>query len=402
MSNLQFVVAVVSPDRKIHESVASALNGNPEIVTLWTLADYPDRASLTDLRKAEGGCVVFLDFSDPIRAKAVAAEIDSFCPTATAVAILSSRQPQDLIEMMQLGIREVVTMPLAAGEVVRAFTRVARKLRTPADKASEGGYLYAFLPSKPGVGATTLATHGAAAAARLSGQRTLLVDFDFRLGMTSFLLKLDGNYSVLDAIASRRQLDSELWDRMVCRREMLDILGSAPVEFGGPNPESGAVSLIDFALESYQTICVDLPGEMRDYEVETLNRAKECFLVTTPDIGDLHMAKRKAKILQSLGVHNKVSVIMNRIEGRASMSIRDVEAILQLPVRFSVSSAEKQIAEATQAGKAIEGRSQLASEIECVARRMSPGVPAIKEIKARKFIEMFSVSHVRDRARWGW
>lgn len=398
MPNSLFIVAVISPQRKIHEEIASALNGNPDIEALWTLVEYPDPSALSEIRKATGGCVVFLDFSDPIRAKAVAAAIDSSYPLATAVALHPARQPQDLIELMQLGIREVVALPVAASDVVAAFMRVTRKLKLPGE--DEGGHLYAFLPSRPGVGATTLAAHGAAAAARLTNQRTLLLDFDFRLGMTSFLFKLDGNYSVLDAIRSQAVLDSGVWDQMVCRRGMLDILGSAPVEFGGVNPEGGAVALVDLARASYRTICVDLPGEMREYEVETLHRAKECFLVTTSDIGALHMAKRKADALQALGIQNKVSVIINRAESRGAMAIRDVEAILQLPVRFSVGSSEREIAEAIQAGKALEGRSPLAKQIENIAHRISPGASTGKGAKLRSFIETFSVSAVRDRASW--
>jgi hypothetical protein len=107
-------------------------------------------------------------------------------------------------------------------------------------------------------------------------------------------------------------------------------------------------------------------------------------------------------MLQSLGLGNRVSVIINRADGRGTLSIRDVEKILQLPVRFSVASAEKQILEATTAGKAIEGRSSLVTQIENIARRMSPGVASDAGAKPRKFIEMFSVSTVRDRARRGW
>ncbi len=400
MPNQLFTVAVISPQRKIHEEIAAALHGNPDIEALWTLVEYPDPAALSEIRKAAGGCVVFLDFADVIRAKAVAAAIDSSYPMATAVAVHTARPPQDLIELMQLGIREVVTLPLAASDVVGAFMRVTRKLKMPSGLEDDGGNLYAFLPSKPGVGATTLAAHGAAAAARLTNERTLLLDFDFRLGMTSFLFKLDGNYSVLDAIRSQGQLDAGVWDQMVCRRGMLDILGSAPIEFGGVDPENGAVALVDLALASYRTICVDLPGEMRHYEVETLNRAKECFLVTTSDIGALHMAKRKADALQALGIQNKVSVIINRAEARGAMPIRDVEAILQLPVRFSVGSSEKEIAEAIRAGKPLEGRSPLVKQIENIAQRISPGAAAGSGAKLRRFIETFSVSPVRDRATW--
>ena len=400
-SNQELVVAIVSPDRAIHEAIASALNGGPDIDALWTLADYPNSAALSQIGKVEGGCVVYLDFSDPMRARAVAAELDSSYPMASIIAVHPARQPQDLIELMQLGIREIVKLPIVQSDVLRPFHRVGRKLK-PGGAVEDGGRLYAFLPAKPGSGASTLAMHCAAASARLADDRTLLLDFDFRLGMTSFLLKLSGNYSVLDAIAQRGQLDSDLWDRLVCRRGKLDILGSAPVEFGGVNPEMGAVELVNSARRAYRTLYVDLPGEMRQYELETMHRAQECVLVATPDIGTLHMAKRKAEVLQSQGLNSKVSVVMNRVEKGSRMSIKDVEAILQLPIRFSVPAAEREISEATQSGQPLDGRTALTAQIEAIARRLTPGAPVAGGSKPRQFLEMFSVSEVRDRSRWGW
>jgi pilus assembly protein CpaE len=347
--------------------------------------------------------VIFLDFSDPRRATAVAAELDRCYPMVATVALHAARQPQDLLELMQLGIREVIKTPVERSAVAPAFARAIRKLST-ASPDDDCGSLYAFLPAKPGVGATTLAANASAAAARMGNQRVLLLDLDFRLGMTSFLFKLDGKYSVLDAVAPFVKLDIDLWDQMVCRRGSLDVLGSAPVEFKSVDPERGAVALVDFALRSYQTICADLPGEMREYEIDVLHRAKECFLVTTPDIGSLHMARRKVELLQSVGLHAKTSVIMNRVTGRGSMPVRDVEEILQLPVRFSVSAADREVAMATQTGRPVEGRSAFAREIENIARRMAPGVGSqpVGGAKARRFIEMFSVSRVRNRAGWGW
>lgn len=395
------ILAVISPDRTVRAEVAAALQGNSEIETLWTLAEYPQPEQLTEIRKATGGCVVFLDFADPIRAKAIAAELDRSYPLAACVAVHWATNPKDVIELMQLGIREVVALPIVPSDVARAFMQMSRKLRSPGGSEEDDGHLYAFLPAKPGVGATTLAVHCAAAAARLSNQRTLLLDFDFRLGMTSFLLKLNGNYSVLEAAASVGAFDTDIWDRMACHRGNLDILGSAPVDFGGVNPEGGAIQLVDFARRSYQVVCVDLPGDMRDYELEVIHRAKECFLICTHDIGALHMAKRKADMLRSLGLQSKISVIMTRVESRGAMAVKDIEGILQLPVRVSVAAADKQIAEATRLGSPLEGRSPLVTQLEEVARRMVPGKVSGPESKGRKFIDMFSVSRVRDRARWG-
>jgi pilus assembly protein CpaE len=397
-----FTAAIVSPDRSIQDAIAAALEGNSSVGNVWSLAGYPDASQLEQIRNVEGPCFVFVDFSDPIRARSIAAELDSHSPLLTIIAVCAVPRPEDLVELMQFGIREVLHLPIVGVEVTRAINRLSRKRHTASGTNGAAlGRLYAFFPAKPGSGATTLAAHSAAAAARLAGERTLLIDFDFRLGMTSFLFKLHSDYSVLDAVASCKQHGSDLWDRMVSRRDMLDILGSAPVDFGGVNPELGAPHLLESARLAYPAVCVDLPGEMRPYELETLSQASECFLVSAPDIGSLHLAKRKSEMLREQGLHSKVSVIMNRFDGSGTMAIRDIESLLQLPVRFTVPTAEKQIAEATREGAALRGRSSLMTQIEQIAQRITPSVTPAVASKARRFIEMFSISPVRERIERG-
>ena len=82
-----YVVAVISPERRIQEEIASALEGYPYAEALWALSDYPDARQMAAIKDTQG-CVVLLDFSDPFRAKAIAAELDRNYPMAVAVALL--------------------------------------------------------------------------------------------------------------------------------------------------------------------------------------------------------------------------------------------------------------------------------------------------------------------------
>ena len=350
------------------------------------------------VRSAPAGCVVLLDFVDPLRAKAVAAELDRSCPTAVTVAILRG-SGQDLLELMRLGIREVVQPPLVADEIARAVARAGKTLPQAAEPEQTGGRVFSFMPAKPGCGATTISTNAAAAASRLSAQRMLLADFDLRLGMTSFLFKLHGEHSMMDALLSSSHLDTTLWECMICRRGMLDILGSAPAEFGREMKESGAPDILSFARNLYPAIVVDLPGDMRTYELEILQCSTEIFLVCSSDIGALHLAKKKAEMLRSLDLGNNLSVIMNRLDGRGSMPTADVEQILGAPVRFQVNSGEKEIREAIQKGVALEGKSTVVNQIENIARRIMPDdSQAENQVSKRRFIDFFSVTPVRDAA----
>lgn len=400
MSNPSYIVAIISPERRVHEHIATSLEGYPFAESLWALSDYPDARQLGAIKDLPG-CVVLLDFCDPLRAKAVAAELDRGYPMAATVALNPGNGQQDLLELMQLGIREVLNAPIAGPEIARAVTRAGKKLQRESEAVASGGHVFAFMPAKPGSGSTTIATHVSAAVARLTNQRILLADFDLRLGMTSFLFKLHNEHSVQDALVSAHTLDITRWDRLVGRRGMLDILGSAPAEFGRDIPESGATHVLDFAATLYSTLLVDLPGDMRDYELEILQRAREIFLICTPEIGALHMAKKKTDMLRQLDLANKVSVIMNRSGGRASMPIGDIEKVLLVPVRFSVESAEKEVREATQQGAAIEGKSPVATQLENIARHIMPGdAPVEDRIAKRRFIDFFSVTPVRDKVNW--
>ena len=58
MANSSLITVVISADREIHEEIAAALNGNPEVERLRTLTEYPDRAALSDIRESADGCVV--------------------------------------------------------------------------------------------------------------------------------------------------------------------------------------------------------------------------------------------------------------------------------------------------------------------------------------------------------
>jgi MinD-like ATPase involved in chromosome partitioning or flagellar assembly len=388
------VVAVISPNSEAQEVIAAVLERTGRVESVWSLPTYPDPSQLKDLPQDPDGCIVFLDFSDYRSAIAIATEARRLGSSLKLVAMMP--EPGLAEELARLGIRHTLGLPLATHEVLRAFMRLAPEAELSVQDFGGSGRIFAFLPARPGAGATTLAVHTAAAVARLSNERTLLLDFDFRLGMTSFLLKLPGKHSVIDALDDIDHAEAR-WESLINRRDSLDVLGSAPQEFLESNLEQRTTLLLNLAHRRYQTVVVDLPGEMREYEIDTLQRATSCFLVCNSDIGVMHMAQRKADLLRSLALADKTSVIVNRAGGLGMISPRDVEAILKLPVRFSVANAYKEIAVATQAAATLEGRGGVITQIENIARWMmpKPGQTAAEEARAEessthKFLEFFT------------
>jgi Flp pilus assembly CpaE family ATPase len=162
------------------------------------------------------------------------------------------------------------------------------------------------------------------------------------------------------------------------------------------------MELLDFAVRRYSVVSVDLPGTMEDHECDVLLRAKRIFLVCTPEIGALHVARRKSTWLRDLRLSDKVSVVLNCVERRTGFSVADIERIIQLPVSYLLPASAVEIARAVQKGAVIEGSSPLAKQIATIAADMVAARPEAKKLTpVRRFVEYFSVSPAREPQKGG-
>ena len=146
MAQQSLTVAVISPAKQVRDQLAAAFEANPHLGALWTVADYPGPEQLVRIREARSGCVVFLDFADTIRAGRVALDLDQSYPMAATVAIQAAANAQNLMELMQLGIREVITIPVSTLEANEAFQRASRKLGREVESEGCSGYLTKPVP----------------------------------------------------------------------------------------------------------------------------------------------------------------------------------------------------------------------------------------------------------------
>ena len=381
------ILITVSSDRSLNSAVREALERNFRFEACWDLG-YEDLEPIRGVGPGQK-CIVVIDFREPERAFLMAAAVDGN-PQFAPIAVRAGATPEELVQLMRAGMRDVLPN-LTAEDLLQAARRAAAKLESPEVAFGE---LNVFLPAKPGCGATTIATYTAAAISRLTADPALLLDFDIRLGVTSFLLRAEGTHTMLDALQVSDRLDDSMWANLISECGQLHMLGSGAGDFSRPVPTERFSELLDFALRKYSLICADLPGSMEPYERETILRAKRIFMVCTTDIGALHVARRKSAWLSEMGVAGKVSVILNGIERRSTLLVSDIEKIVQLPVRYLIPEGASEITTAVRKGVAVEGSSPLAKQIETIARDIAEGVSVSKKASpGRRFVEYFSVSH---------
>ncbi len=383
------ILATVSSQTGFHMDVRAALEGRLRSEAAWEL-NYSDATRLRGV-SAEEKCIVVLDLSDS-QALAVARSVDGR-PQIATIGVGGDGTREELLQLMQVGVRDVLPT-FSYREILNAANRAAASLACAGELLAD---LYAFVPAKPGCGASTLATQATTIASRLAQEPTLLLDFDVRLGVTSFLLKSEGTHTIVDALVQADRLDKDVWASLVSQIGNLHLLGSGPVDFSRPLSADRFSELLEFAIRQYSVVAVDLPGGMEDYECEVMLRAKRVFLVCTPDIGALHVARRKANWFHDLRLTDKVSLVLNCAERRGTLSVEEIERIVQLPVRYLVPASAHEIGKAVRDGTVVEGSSHLAKQIARIAGDMVTARPPGKKSNAvRRFVEYFSVSAARS------
>jgi pilus assembly protein CpaE len=387
------ILAIVSSNETFWHEVLEVLDSRVRRDATWNL-NYDEVSKLQALGPAEQ-CILIVDFSDARRAMAAASMV-SARPQVVTIAMNAGGSRDELVGLMQVGVRDVLPEFTQVG-ILQSVNRAVAQL-TKADEML--GDLYAFVPAKPGCGATTVATHATAAVARKMQAPALLLDFDIRLGIMSFLLKIEGAHTIVDALEQAERMDPGLWANLVCQRGPLHVLGSGPIEYSQPLATLRFTALLDFAVRQYPLVSVDLPGTLENYECETLLRAKKIFLVCTPDVGALHVARRKSNWLRDLHVADNVVVVLNRVERRSAFSLKDIEHIIQLPVRYLLPDAVPEISKAVHNGIALEGSAPLAKQMERIADDMVGDKKVHKNSNVvRRFVEYFSISPARESQR---
>jgi pilus assembly protein CpaE len=399
------IAVIISVDQAVRTRLENALEGSVGVESVLIVPEFPSSSDICALEDTHKQYVAFIDFrNNTDRAIALAGEIDRSCPSIGAVALNVSLNQADLIAVVRAGVCEVLPQPFSDRDIETAVLNVTRKLAGPSGSTLGDGVVYAFLPAKPGSGASSLAAYSALACAKLDGRRPILLDFDMRLGITSFVLKLDSTNSIINALENAGRMDQTLWDQLVSQRGNLDILGSAPAEFGVKVQAESFLTILKWARRQYTALIVDLPGTMEEFEIATMQQAGTVFLVCSPDLVSLHMAGHTISRLRSLNLIDRVSVLLNRVDKNGSLPMRDIERILGLPICVNIPSDERGISDAVQEGVGVNPKSALGKQIEIIAQKMignvHPGAPLAPPRPKKRFVEFFSIPQAKGLDPW--
>jgi Flp pilus assembly CpaE family ATPase len=192
-----------------------------------------------------------------------------------------------------------------------------------------------FLGSKGGVGATTIACSFAMALQSETKQTVLLADFDFECSVLGFLLGVQSEYSLMDALRNADRLDASLWKSLVCSKspDLEIITAPAPVI---PEEEIGAEQfqqVLGFLRANYQWLVADLGRGFNPHFRRVLGDLDQIYVVTTPELAALRQARLMVQSLrQPEREGDRLRLVLNDVPKRHPFSVREFQEALGFPI----------------------------------------------------------------------
>jgi pilus assembly protein CpaE len=355
---------VVGPDREITGQLVEIFRELGGITVVRQMDRYPHEHDLLRTLRSLAPQTLFLGLTDPEQSfKTIATVLGEF-PGLPIACFHSAIEPQMLLKLMQHGIREYVAAPFDAD----AMAGVMIRLRDAAIKnpviSPRSNLVYSFLPSKPGSGTTTVTVNTAVAMARQPETSVLLADLDLNSGLIRFLLKLKSEYTILDAAQHAAEMDESLWPQIVCSKGKLDVLITGRITTGVRLEGANVRGLVDYARKNYAAIMVDLSGNMEKYALEVMQESRKVFIVVTPEIPSLHLAREKVAFLREQGLQDKVAFILNRRAKSDVLQTDQIRKLLDGDIYCTFSNDYRAVAQSVAEGKEVTPSSELGRQFE--------------------------------------
>jgi pilus assembly protein CpaE len=385
-------VAVIGAESEIQSQLLPLLSEQWGQNSVRQLDSYPDGEKLERFMRATFPRLIFVSMQEPRKAEYIARWIKQFAPGTQVAGLSALNDAETLRCALRAGMLDCLSLPIEETQLADVMKAAAQNLETVSADLATRGKIISFLPSKPGVGASSIAMNVSLAIARRISERVLLADFDLNLGLQGFLFKMSEVHSATEAAEHAHHMDEEIWSALVAQRGNLDLLGSGYVSPGQRLDPTAAKELLQFWRRNYLAICVDHSGNLERYSIDLLMASDDIILVSTPEIAPLHLAKARMTLLREYGLADKVSFVVNRAKLRDAVTKEACEHCVGLPVTQFLPNDYARLEAALFKGTHVDRDSPLGQGFEALAEKLVPNLQMVRpESRDTKLSSMFQL-----------
>jgi len=386
---------LISPDCRFRIELAEFLNQSGRVLLLREFSEYPSLDDALSVIRAHDPQVLFIDVEPAEAALALIRGLRDAGVDFLTVAVSQTVDSRLLLDLMNAGIREFMSPPYDPEAFHRSIDRVSEMVRSGSRPRAVSGRIHAFLPAKPGDGASLTAVNTALATARSAGDGVLLADLDLNVGMSAFHLNLAHRHAMRQALTHAGELDDDLWSDIVARVGPLDVLPSGPIE---PMPTAAGerVSrLLEWLRARYGQVCVDLSGSMEDFNLNVFHAARRIVLVCTPTVASVYHAREKLQFLRREELEDRVAIVLNRWSKGAAMTMQSIEELLGLPIQYRLPDEAAVVHKSLMSGTPVESSSALGRSFTQLAASLAEISCAEEEAAWKSRVEQFALVPVK-------
>jgi pilus assembly protein CpaE len=380
---------LICPDSELRSTFEQAAQAHAIRLTK-SLDHYPEVEDLRRLVRVWAPDFVFVSIEDVAAAESITQQLAAEFASLQRVALSKTEDASAFRFALENRMAELLVLPFDPDRFVQMLSRLKNHLNLHPSATGDMGEVYAFVPAKGGVGASTIAANATWALSRQPGANVLLADLDAYSGVTGFMFGAEHDFSIHDAANFSAEMDDDSWRSLIKRVGNVDLLLS-----GAPLLDAGISSnqitrILTFARRTYSAVSLDLSDTFDERSVAAMREATKILLVTTPDLASLRLARMKALALTRLELEDKTKLLVNRVSRRMELTLDEIEASVGIPV-FSTFPCD--YADVTKSARAAEHSVKLAPSVQEFVGKLSDGKFAPP--KRARFIERFAFVPVR-------
>ncbi len=377
----EIAALLIAPDRAMAQQFLATLPQTRAFQILADLKSYPPQQTLEIRIKQLKPNIVLLDLSsDLMAAVEVVKFVAAMSPPVHVVGLHTQNDSTAILQSLRAGASEFLYAPFELATQREAIARLRRLVQPEAPSQTEAGHVVAMSSSKPGSGASTVATQAAFSLQRLTGKRILLADFDLTGGTIGFYLKLSHNYSLVDALQHSEHMDLALWNSLTVNYGGVDILPAPAAPYAEPIDGARLRVLIDHARNLYDWVILDLPAIFNRTSLMAVSECERAFLISTSELPSLHLTRKALTMVDQLGFpKDRFQVLVNRVDKRDDIGTADMEKLFGCPIHAKLPNDYFSLHRVVTLGQPLGSDGELGKAIEQVAARLSGSFAAPKK-----------------------
>lgn len=284
-------------------------------------------------------------------ALSIASLVDAMHP-GVSVVLMADPDATLVLEAMRVGVRDVLP-PTATDEELRAMMvkaqedssrRTVQRTKKDAVERVEESKVIVVVSPKGGVGKSTIASNLAVGLAKQSPMDVVLVDLDLQFGDIATHLDLNPAHNLTDAFASSGGVDSMLLKTFltVHPSNFYALCGSeSPAAADRIGPKQVRELLSQLALQ-FRFVVVDTGAGLDEHTLAALEEANEVVMVSSMDVASVRNVRKEFEVLAQLNIlPASRHFVLNFADRHSGMSVRDVEAVVGIPVNVVVPRASE-------------------------------------------------------------